>query len=602
MDHFIFGDLERRNSESQLDQNLVIENPNYGHDVLSKLNTFREEGSFTDVLLCVGKEEFPCHRNVLAVSSPYFKAMFSSDLRESKEQRISFNEISAKTMRQVVDYAYSGKLEISVDSAQEMLAAGSLFQFPTIVAASCEFLQRNLHPSNCLGIENFAQMHSCNKLEMEAHQFTLDNFSAVVEYDEFLELPIERLISYLASDLIDVRTEETVYDAALKWINNDLDDRRRHLCAVLENVRLATIDVHYLEEVVEKDLLVRNEEQCMDMVIDAKRYHETKTDHHGQRRRSMQTETITPRPSTVAKEVMVLVGGINGVFPNHGARREASWLNVVLQCVEMYDPHKDKWHPLPDLPVTVSWYSVSAIGNTMFVSGGILDGQVINNVWKFDTVHREWSQVKPMVKPRARHASAVWNNRLYVLGGVDIVGENRPVQVESLECYDMELDFWSVVGQSPMARKQSRVVPYKQTLVEIGGTQGGVRLKTMESYICSEETLTYSGEQFVLPEAVQFSQIVVLSNIFYIIWEDSKKMISLNPEKRTFRRLSDMHYAHVHAGATVLGGKIYVAGGLVDSKPSRIVEVYDAATNLWTLVKSMKQARACHGCVTVQMC
>jgi N-acetylneuraminic acid mutarotase len=340
----------------------------------------------------------------------------------------------------------------------------------------------------------------------------------------------------------------------------------------------------------------------MSLVEDAKKYHETKTEQHGQRRRSMQTETITPRPSTVAKEVMVLVGGINGVFPNNGSRREASWLNVVLQSVEMYDSHKDKWHPLPDLPVPVSWYSVAALGNNMFVSGGILEGQVVNSLWRFESVHRDWSQVKGMVKPRARHASAAWNNKLYVLGGVDIVGEGRTVHVESIECYDMELDCWTVVGQSPMARKQSRVVPFNQTLVEIGGTQGGARLKTMESYNCSEQSCTYSGEQFILPECIQFAQIVVLNGVFYIVWEESKKLISLNPEKRMFRRLSDMHYAHVHSGATVLGGKLYVAGGLVDSKPSRIVEVYDPVTNCWTLVKSMKQARACHGCATLQMC
>ncbi len=42
-------------------------------------------------------------------------------------------------------------------------------------------------------------------------QYTLENFSTVVEHEEFCEIPLERLVTYLASDLIDVRTEETVY-------------------------------------------------------------------------------------------------------------------------------------------------------------------------------------------------------------------------------------------------------------------------------------------------------------------------------------------------------------------------------------------------------
>ncbi len=49
----------------------------------------------------------------------------------------------------------------------------SMLQYPAIVDASCEFLAKHLHSSNCLGIENFAQCHACNKLEMEAHKVKL---------------------------------------------------------------------------------------------------------------------------------------------------------------------------------------------------------------------------------------------------------------------------------------------------------------------------------------------------------------------------------------------------------------------------------------------
>ena len=587
-----FGmELDRRNSEPFIDQSVTVQNKNHGHEMLTKLNLLREENSFTDAILCVGKEEYPCHRNILAVSSPYFKAMFTSDLRESKEFKITFNEITASTMSSIIDYAYTGRVEIMVENAQELLAAGSLLQYPAIVDACCEFLSRHLHPSNCLGIEEFAQMHSCSKLELEAHRVALENFSAVVDYDEFLEILPERLITYLSSDLIDVRNEEIVYDAAMLWIHADVEQRLRHLYRVLENIRLVTVEVQYLESVIEKDPLIQSIEQCRSLVEDAKRYHETVMDQHGKRRRSMQMDMIQPRPSTVAKEVMVLVGGVSNLYNSH----------VVLHSVEMYDPHKDKWQPLPDIPCSVSWYSATALDNEIYITGGIVDNKIVSNVWKFDSANRKWSELPSMLTPRARHTSAPWNNKLYVLGGINVMKEGKFVTVESIGCYDPAENTWTVVGQSPMPRNQSHVVPYNDTLVEIGGTQGGIKLKTMESYLCSPNEVTYSGEQFVLPDSIQYSQIVVLNGVFYIIWEDSKKLISLNPEKRTFRRLHDMHYAHVHGGATVLNGKIYVTGGLVDSKPSRVTECFDPTTNTWTLVKSLCHARACQGCVTIQM-
>ena len=51
-------------------------------------------------------------RNILATSSPYFRAMFCSDLRESHDFRVTFNDISSETMGRILNYIYLGKEEI----------------------------------------------------------------------------------------------------------------------------------------------------------------------------------------------------------------------------------------------------------------------------------------------------------------------------------------------------------------------------------------------------------------------------------------------------------------------------------------------------------
>lgn len=565
-----------------------METPNYGLEVLNKLNSLRTKSCFTDAILCISHEEFPCHRNVLAASSPYFQAMFSCDLKEGKEARIVFNDVSPWTMKRVIEYAYTGHLEITVDNAQDMLAAGSMFQYPDIVEACCRFLTNHLHPSNCLGIEEFAHLHCCDELEGDSHKFVLDNFSTVVEFEEFVELPMARLNSYLSSDLIDVRSEETVYEAALRWVKHDLDNRKKQACQLMDRIRFATVDMEYLQETVHTESLITGCSHCSQLLQDARHYRE-KTDQHGPRRRSMREETYTPRPSTLAKEAVVLVGGIDSI-------------NYIMQSVEMYDPQKDKWNSLPDIPQASAWFSIAALNNNIYVCGGYIDGHIVRDVWQFDSGKRRWSEMPPMVTPRARHASTTWNGKVYVLGGISLSADANIVYVESVECFDPDSAQWFVVGQSPFPRKQSHLVPYQDTLVEVGGTQGDAQVNTMESYLCSDGKVQYSGEQFVLPDVAKYSNIVALNGIFYIIWEDSKRMISLNPAKRTFRRLADMHYAHHHSGATVLQGKIYITGGLVDSEPSRVVECYDPNTNTWSVVKSMRQPRACHGCVTIQMC
>ena len=569
-----------------VEDSFQLKNPNYGIDILAELNNLRMDATFTDMVLCADDgKEFPCHRNVLAVSSPYFKAMFSNDLRESRQGRIVINEISSASLGSIINYAYTGNLEVTVDNAQDMLAAGGLFQYPLIIDACCQFLSKHLHPTNSLGIEHFAHLHCCYKLEADAHQYTLENFSSVVECEEFLQVPVERLQTYLASDLIDVRNEEIVFEAAICWVGSDVSERLPHLCAILEHIRLATIDVSYLEQVVQRHSHISNCDICLRRVEEAKRYHESKTEEHGQRRRSMQTDT--PRPSTMAREMLVVLGGMK--------------LNYVLISCEMYDPLKDKWLPLPDMPQPVSWFSATVLNNDIYVTGGILDGHIVPHVLCFQSAKRRWTTVSPMLRPRARHASAVWNGCLYVMGGINLVVNTQLRAVESIERYNPTTDTWTEIGQSPLPRKQSHLQAFNNTLVEVGGTKGGVAEDTLECYICSDAGVLYSGEQFKLPDCIQFGQIMMLNNVFYIMWEDTKKLISLNPERRTFRRLCDLHSTHIHSGAAVLGDKLFISGGLVDSKSSRSVECYDPNTDTWKHVKHMRHPRACHGCVTIKI-
>lgn len=284
--------MARNNSEATVDQgSYLLQDQDYGGEILSKLNAFRSECFFTDTILCVGHEEFPCHRNVLAVSSPYFQAMFTSDLKESREVRISFSDVSPWTLKRVIDYAYSGQLEITHDNAQEMLAAGNHFEYPRIVDACAEFLCHQLHPSNCLEIENFAALHNCTKLQQRANAFVLENFLQVVEHDEFLELPVDRLKLYISSDFIDVRNEESVYEAVMRWIRYDIDDRKAFLPVLMEEIRLPMLDMHSLS-LIERDPLVAASAECYAMVAHAQHFKASQEGQAGKRRKSMQDSQV----------------------------------------------------------------------------------------------------------------------------------------------------------------------------------------------------------------------------------------------------------------------------------------------------------------------
>ena len=255
-------------AHQDIDRTYTLKDVSYGIDILKNLNDMRKKQLFTDTILCLGQEEFPCHKNLLSASSPYFHAMFTNDVRENRDIRVYFDDISPWTFKRIIDYVYTGKLEISTANAQEMLAAGCQFQYPAIVDACCTFLQSEFHPSNCLGIYYFAHMHSCKELEDNALKFALDNFTALIQYDEFLEISYEELAKFVSSDLIEVRNEETVFNAVIRWIKYDVEERKQYMLPLLHEVRLPVININNLKA-MEKEPLIQHCEECLGLVLEA---------------------------------------------------------------------------------------------------------------------------------------------------------------------------------------------------------------------------------------------------------------------------------------------------------------------------------------------
>lgn len=54
---------------------------------------------------------------------------------------------------------------------QVLLPAASLLQLMDVRQNCCDFLQSQLHPTNCLGIRAFADVHTCTDLLQQANAY-----------------------------------------------------------------------------------------------------------------------------------------------------------------------------------------------------------------------------------------------------------------------------------------------------------------------------------------------------------------------------------------------------------------------------------------------
>ncbi|KAI8422354.1 hypothetical protein MSG28_006215 [Choristoneura fumiferana] len=83
----------------------------------------------------------------------------------------------------------------------------------------------------------------CYKLEADSRRYLLRYFVTVAtQSDEFLHLPLEELNSIILEDELNVKSEEVVWEAVLRWVNYEPDSRWQHTVKLMGSIRLGLLD------------------------------------------------------------------------------------------------------------------------------------------------------------------------------------------------------------------------------------------------------------------------------------------------------------------------------------------------------------------------
>lgn len=146
---------------------------------------------------------FRAHKVVLAAAVPYFRAMFTGGLAESRSDVVEFRvgegdglgapHPDAGSVEAVINFAYSGKVTISTGNVQNLLTAAAFFQLTQVRNACAEFLLTKLTPHNVVGVWSFAEAFGCFALGQACHRFVHRFFTQVSDQNEFLSLPLSKV-------------------------------------------------------------------------------------------------------------------------------------------------------------------------------------------------------------------------------------------------------------------------------------------------------------------------------------------------------------------------------------------------------------------------
>ena len=421
-------------------------------ELTKRLNMLRRQDHLCDItLLTKDDKEFKAHRNVLSAASPFFCKLLQSDMKENREGIIRFEEISGVVMEDVLEFVYTGSVEVTQENCKDLIAATNYLLIPGLKTVFGRFLERQMSKSNCISTFYFAEMYQCDELITNTRKFIHANFASVAEMDEFLKLEAKEVERWISRDEISVAVEADVFKIILKWIKQGKSERKASFEQLFRHVRLTSLSRDFLCGVVTNEF-VQEKFRCLRLVSDALKL----KDFSGQEnvpqspRKGLESRAIVACGGKYTlcylpdkDEWKRLADGLSERNDDTRMIKHRDQLYAFLSSdeVERYDPVFDCWSSLDHLrfptedpamvtivkgevysleinasseKTTIKRYDVErcswqmvlsshegcrerscvvAAGNHLYVCGGFLDGDFVTKAERFDTVENKWEEI-----------------------------------------------------------------------------------------------------------------------------------------------------------------------------------------------------------------
>ncbi|ELU14031.1 hypothetical protein CAPTEDRAFT_109893, partial [Capitella teleta] len=181
----------------------------------------------TDITLLLPDDStISCHKLVLVASSSFFETMFHSGMKESIDKYIKLEFSDADTIRKLVEFIYSGEINVNEDNVQTLVAASEFLLMRDLKAYCEDFLTTLIRSSNHQELCTFGKKFNLKNLLSSAHDFYLSHFMEFVEKPAFEALTEEQLVEVISDDRLNAENEDIVFTSVVRWVNVDPEQRK----------------------------------------------------------------------------------------------------------------------------------------------------------------------------------------------------------------------------------------------------------------------------------------------------------------------------------------------------------------------------------------
>ncbi|XP_054464763.1 kelch repeat and BTB domain-containing protein 12-like [Anoplopoma fimbria] len=519
------------------DPPLVSAQMEHGSLLLRQLERMRAAEQLTDVVLLAEGVPFACHKVVLSAFSPYFQAMFTCGLKETRGGEVPLRDTPAQSLQLLLDYMYRAELHLSNDNIQSVAAAAFLLHVDGAFRLCQSHMEARLDPSNCVGLYHWARGLGAARLADCALRYLRQHFEQVCEEQEVLELDGQSLGDLLGSDDLNISQEEVVLELVLRWVERRRGDPRSEAQAVelLRRVRLELVDPGFLRKAWRRNPVLLKDAECCGMLDEAP-----------------QTSRPALRYGMETTDLLLCLGGVN----KEGKPARRGGLADLSFC---FAPHGRRTHYIPS--------PLRGCGGSGQITAGAVtrDNDIVVaveaedrhrmkrvDVYRYDrSEENRWAPLCSAAH-RDMYGLGLLGDAVFLIGG-QVRVSGHYVVTDSVERWSLKRGgSWLSFAPLPLRLACPCTVSLKEHLYVMGGWT---------------------------PQHQPHDEPDKLSN----------RVFQFDPGKDRWTERARMKYSRYRCGTAVLHGEIYILGGIgcdgEDCGQSRrslsSVEIFNPETDTW---------------------
>ena len=221
----------------------------------------KDTGELCDVTLKINGRKYFAHKAVLSANSPYFRSMFTSQMKETSSSEVDLTQSMQSdndgAFRQILDFMYCGDLEITVENAEDILRISDFLLIDDIKEYCRQFyLQHgNLNLTNCICLSFLAEHHSLPDVAHMARSMVKSRFHDYLVYSDYmLDVPEGCLFKLLHDkELTRFASSDSLTQLVLRWVKFSRRERQSAMLPLLSCIQLQTLSQDVIKLLLQED-------------------------------------------------------------------------------------------------------------------------------------------------------------------------------------------------------------------------------------------------------------------------------------------------------------------------------------------------------------